>query len=256
MPVHVALVDATGTVPASDLAEVAGALNEQVQADFAPRWHVEATVGAYPTAPPGTWRIELVHSTGQPGALGFHADAHHQPFALVDVDVGQWTVTASHELLEMLGDPWGNRLHGARALRAGRGRARACATSSSCAIRARRSPMKSGASRSATSCCPPSTAARRARRRLLPHRRSHRAAAGRRRRLHQLPRSGRRARLAAVRPRRPGERQGLGGPGSRSRDAASALGPAGGRVPRRFRMTRRSSLSRRRDKRTPRRLHR
>lgn len=116
IPVHVALVDATGTVAASELAEVAGALNEQVQADFAPRWHVAATVGAYPAAPPGTWRIELVHSTGQAGALGFHADANHQPFAKVATDVGDWTVTASHELLEMLGDPWGNRLHGARAL--------------------------------------------------------------------------------------------------------------------------------------------
>ena len=116
IPVHVALVDSTGSVPAPDLAEVAGALNEQVQADFAPSWHVRASVGAYPTAPPGTWRIELVHSTGQPGALGFHADANHQPFAKVAIDVGEWTVTASHELLEMLGDPWGNRLHGARAL--------------------------------------------------------------------------------------------------------------------------------------------
>jgi hypothetical protein len=116
IPVHVALVDTTGTIPALDLAEVAGALNEQVQADFAPRWRVAATVGAYPSAPPGTWRIDLVHSTGQAGSLGFHADANHQPFAKVAVDIGQWTVTASHELLEMLGDPWGNRLHGARAL--------------------------------------------------------------------------------------------------------------------------------------------
>jgi hypothetical protein len=115
MPVHVALVDATGTVPAADLAEVAGALNEQVQADFARAWHVVATVGAYPSAPPGTWRIELRKEIPG-GGFGFHADAHNQPFALVDVDAGQWTVTASHELLEMLGDPWGNRLHSAAAL--------------------------------------------------------------------------------------------------------------------------------------------
>jgi hypothetical protein len=73
-------------------------------------------VGAYPSAPKGTWRIELLRDTGQSGALGFHADSHHQPYAKVDVDTGQWTVTASHELLEMLGDPWGNRLHGAAAL--------------------------------------------------------------------------------------------------------------------------------------------
>jgi hypothetical protein len=114
VPVHVALVDTTGTIAASDLAEVAGALNEQVQADFAPAWHVAATVGAYPAAPPATWRIDLVHGTSG-GTLGFHADANHQPFAKVGVDAGSWTVTASHELLEMLGDPWGNRLHSAAA---------------------------------------------------------------------------------------------------------------------------------------------
>lgn len=116
IPVHIALVDSTGTVSASDLADVAGALNEQVQADFAPRWHVSASVGAYPSAPDGTWRIELVRDTGAAGTLGYHADANHQPFAKVDIDDGVWTVTASHELLEMLGDPWGNRLHGAAAL--------------------------------------------------------------------------------------------------------------------------------------------
>jgi hypothetical protein len=116
IPVHVALVDTSGTVDSADLAEVAGALNEQVQADFAPVWKVAATVGAYAKAPAGTWRIELDRDIGQPGALGYHDDDHHQPFAKVDVDAGQWTITASHELLEMLGDPWGNRLHSAAAL--------------------------------------------------------------------------------------------------------------------------------------------
>jgi hypothetical protein len=121
MPVHVALVDASGTIPAADLAEVAGALNQQVLADLAPAWHVAATVGAYPKAPPNTWKIELRKVIPGSGALGYHSDAHNQPFSLVDVDAGEWTVTASHELLEMLGDPWGNRLHGAKALPGWRG---------------------------------------------------------------------------------------------------------------------------------------
>jgi hypothetical protein len=124
MPVHVALVDSSATVSAADLAEVAGALNEQVQADFVPVWRVSATVGAYPSAPPGTWKIELRQVIPGSGALGFHTDAHHQPFALVDVDAGDWTVTASHELLEMLGDPFGNRLHTAAALPGWSGKSR------------------------------------------------------------------------------------------------------------------------------------
>ena len=116
IPVHIALVDSSGQIDPDELSQVAGALNEQVQADFAPRWHVAATVGAYPSAPEGTWRIEVVAEMDQPGALGYHSDDHHQPFAKVLYQPGQWSVTASHELLEMLGDPWGNRLHGADAL--------------------------------------------------------------------------------------------------------------------------------------------
>jgi hypothetical protein len=115
LPVHVALVDESGLVDMATLAEVAGALNEQVQADYLPVWkQTPATVGAYPTVPAHTWAIRLKKDIDAPGALGYHADDSVQPYALVDVDAGDWTVTASHELLEMLADPWGNRLHGAR----------------------------------------------------------------------------------------------------------------------------------------------
>src|SRR5438128_10615493 len=99
IPVHVALVDASGSVDAAELAGVAGALNEQVQADFAPMWKVAASVGAYPSAPPGTWRIELQDGIDQQGAAGYHADDHHQPYSKVDLTAGDWSVTASHELL-------------------------------------------------------------------------------------------------------------------------------------------------------------
>lgn len=116
IPVHVALVDASGTIDASELAEVAGALNEQVQSDIAPVWKVAATVGAYPTAPPGTWRIELQETIDLEGAAGFHSDERGQPYAKVALSDGNWTVTASHELVEMLVDPFGNRLHSAAAL--------------------------------------------------------------------------------------------------------------------------------------------
>jgi hypothetical protein len=116
IPVHVALVDASGTIDPSDLAEVAGALNEQVQSDIAPAWKVAATVGAYPQAPQGTWRIELRETIEAEDAAGFHADERGQPYAQVALGDGGWTVTASHELVEMLVDPFGSRLHGATAL--------------------------------------------------------------------------------------------------------------------------------------------
>jgi hypothetical protein len=121
IPVHVALVDETGRFTTAELAEVSGALNEQVQADFRPIWGgPPATVGVYKTAPPNTWRIVLQENLDVSGALGYHTDANNVPVSYVDVINRQgeldpkWTVTASHELLEMLADPWGNRMHTAR----------------------------------------------------------------------------------------------------------------------------------------------
>jgi hypothetical protein len=116
IPVHVALVDDTGTIDAAQLAEVAGALNEQVQADVAPAWKLAASVGAYPKPPAGTWRVEIKTGTGDEEAAGYHADEHGQPYAIVGLDDGNWTITASHELIEMLVDPFGSRLHTAAAL--------------------------------------------------------------------------------------------------------------------------------------------
>jgi hypothetical protein len=121
VPVHVALVDMSGTIAAPELAEVAGALNEQVQADIAPAWKIAATVGAYPSAPQGTWRIELHEKIDQKGAAGYHTNDLGQPYAKVALSAGDWTVTASHELVEMLVDPFGSRLHTAAALKGWQG---------------------------------------------------------------------------------------------------------------------------------------
>jgi hypothetical protein len=113
LPVHVALVDETNSIAADELAHVAGALNEQVLRDFAPVWHVRASVGAYPQAPASTWAIRIRHTLDEPGALGYHTDDHNQPVSYVML-TDDWSVTCSHELLEMLADPWGSRMHGGR----------------------------------------------------------------------------------------------------------------------------------------------
>src|SRR3954469_19617908 len=113
LPVHVALVDETNSIAADELAHVAGALNEQVLRDFAPVWHVRASVGAYPQAPANTWAIRIRRSLDEPGALGYHTDDHNQPVSYVML-TQDWPVTCSHELLEMLADPWGSRMHGGR----------------------------------------------------------------------------------------------------------------------------------------------
>lgn len=114
--IQIALVDESGTIDFADLAEVAGALNAQIHEDLRRAWQSLSvpTVQAYHEAPPMTWAIKLRRDIEEPGALGYHWDNGNQPFALVDVDAGDWTITASHEMLEMVGDPWGNRMHGGR----------------------------------------------------------------------------------------------------------------------------------------------
>jgi hypothetical protein len=116
IPVQVALVDESDIFTMQDLATIAGALNEQLQDDFRSAWPEtpKATVGAYPEEPPDTWSIILRRDIGEPGALGYHTDVDGQPYSIVDADAGNPTVTISHELLEMIVDPFGMRMHGAR----------------------------------------------------------------------------------------------------------------------------------------------
>lgn len=113
LPVHIALVDETGMIDEMELARAAGALNEQVVHHFGPIWHVRATVGAYPKAPPSTWSVRIQRDIPGSGALGYHTDELNQPKAYVQL-ARDWTITVSHEILEMLADPWGNRPHGGR----------------------------------------------------------------------------------------------------------------------------------------------
>jgi hypothetical protein len=99
-----------GQLPVSDLTKVAAALQKQVSRDFAPIWEVSATVNAFANlddVPLGYWPILV--GDEQQGGGGVHLDQDNQPFALVDF-TPDWTVTSSHECLEMLADPFGNRL--------------------------------------------------------------------------------------------------------------------------------------------------
>jgi hypothetical protein len=115
IPVHVALIDDTATIPRAQLERVAGALNEQLQDDVVRHWtHVRATVGTGRGAAPGQWSIRIREQLDEPDALGYHTtDDHNQPVSYVEL-TEDWTITASHELLEMVVDPSGNMMHGAR----------------------------------------------------------------------------------------------------------------------------------------------
>jgi hypothetical protein len=109
---HLALVSEVEGHDPSDVARVGAALQRQVARDFGPIWSVEATVDALPRledVPIGYWPMIIRDDIRQPGAAGVHLDKDGQPFALITMS-DSWSLTASHEMLEMLADPFGNRL--------------------------------------------------------------------------------------------------------------------------------------------------
>ena len=108
---RVGLVDKSGKIAFEELSKVAAAINLQVQRDLGPIWNVRATVSALPSAtqiPAGVWPVFIVGKL-PPTEGGFHMTQHNQPYAKVAYGHG-WTIAASHETLEMLVDPSGNRL--------------------------------------------------------------------------------------------------------------------------------------------------
>ena len=107
---QIALVPEGVSIKPSELTRVASALSKQVARDFGPIWNIQATVDPFATlddVPSDYWPIIITRKVE--GAAGFHDDEHGQPFALVEFDA-DWSLTASHECLEMLADPFGRRL--------------------------------------------------------------------------------------------------------------------------------------------------
>jgi hypothetical protein len=118
--IRVGLVDTTKALDAALVQAVAAALNIQVTRDLPQFWNVRATVEYLPHAqkiPAGVWPVRLV-SHLPPGEGGFHLDRHNQPYAevIATPQDSTWSIDASHETLEMLVDPSGNRMQSASAI--------------------------------------------------------------------------------------------------------------------------------------------
>jgi hypothetical protein len=103
------------------------ALQRQCDIDFCGFWDVTCKLefidrngmiasdpSLSPGLPAGWWQIVMVDDPDQAGALGYHELSSQgtpldKVFGRLDIQSGSsWTVTLSHELLEMLGDPWIN----------------------------------------------------------------------------------------------------------------------------------------------------
>jgi hypothetical protein len=93
------------------------AFQRQVSQDFQAYWELDCTLVFLTKDQPATegwWQIVVLDNPDQAGALGYHElTSRGSPlgklFAKLELDNGaSWTATLSHELLEMLADPWIN----------------------------------------------------------------------------------------------------------------------------------------------------
>src|SRR5207253_8175310 len=112
LPFQIGIASRSPSVSLEDVVKATTAINLQIGRDFAPIWGVSATVVAVanPDAiDPGIWPI-FVQDDIEVDAAGFHLTRHNQPYALV-TSGPTWSLTASHECLELLADPTGNRLY-------------------------------------------------------------------------------------------------------------------------------------------------
>ena len=113
--IKIAVINAsTAVTDSKEVKKVVAALQKQVSRDFAPAWGIDAELrlvakGSKPAA--GEWWLAILDDADQAGALGYHDLTSKglplgKVFAKTDKNYGeQWSVTASHELLEMLADP-------------------------------------------------------------------------------------------------------------------------------------------------------
>lgn len=133
---YVALVSLTSDISNKSLMQAAAAVQKQITRDFTPFWGLRATVDAFEDlasvpsdyhpvvvfgdpdelmgrldfAIGGEYATQLIDDFERERLSGLHLNAFtRQPFALVAAS-DAWSVTVSHEVLELLADPFGNRL--------------------------------------------------------------------------------------------------------------------------------------------------
>ena len=112
--IKIAVLNEYNGLTDADIIPVVEALSIQVKQHFAPIWGIDADLTYYPAGnqpPLDAWQLVIFDTSDQAGALGYH-DLTNMGLPMGKIFAGtdkkynsSWTVTASHELLEMLGDP-------------------------------------------------------------------------------------------------------------------------------------------------------
>jgi len=112
--IKIAIINESTVLTNAQVNSAVPALQTQIHRDFAPAWGIDADLTFIPKGqnpPADMWWIGIFDNSDQAGALGYHDLTNEglpigKVFAGTDIQYGSsWTVTASHELLEMLADP-------------------------------------------------------------------------------------------------------------------------------------------------------
>jgi len=112
--IKIAVINSSTVLSDDQVKAAVSDLQTQVHRDFAPIWGIDADLTFFPSGnkpPTSMWWIAILDDSDQAGALGYHDLTEEglplgKVFAASDKKYGyQWTITASHELLEMLADP-------------------------------------------------------------------------------------------------------------------------------------------------------
>lgn len=133
---HIALVSLTREISTRNLLQAGAAVQKQLTRDFTPIWGFRATLDTFEdlSSVPSDYHpvvvftdaedlvgqlevaigpdllAQLVDDFERDRLTGLHLNAFtRQPFALVEAS-DAWSVVISHEVLEMIADPFGNRL--------------------------------------------------------------------------------------------------------------------------------------------------
>src|ERR1700733_5061794 len=112
---QLALVSESTQIPRGDVLKVSAAIQKQATRDLSPIWEISSTVDPFDKledVPTGYWTLLIKDDIQTSGAAGIHEDNNGQPFALITAseDINEWSITASNAALDMLVDPFGNRL--------------------------------------------------------------------------------------------------------------------------------------------------
>jgi len=112
--IHIDIINASTVLSDTVIAAAVPALQTQINRDFYPAWGVKANLFFVPKGhkpAKGHWWMAILDNSDVAGALGYHDLTSEglpigKVFAGTDMQYGlSWTVTLSHELVEMLADP-------------------------------------------------------------------------------------------------------------------------------------------------------